>query len=124
MGSGGAVRSTFVYPDALEQGDCVGDRAVLLLRNEEKRTHTVVILNGSSGDTVTKVYDSTVKCVRMLQDGRGVLVQQRTKADTLNPQGAVTATTAVSDNYDSCVQIGSHLFLMGYDRIDRADFRD
>ena len=123
MRTGGAVQSTFVYPDPLEQGDCAGERAVLLLRNDEKRTHTVVILNGSSGESVIKVYDTTVKCVRMLQDSRGVLVQQRTRTDTLNPQGAVTASAAVSDSYDGCIQIGSYLFLTGYDRIDRADFR-
>lgn len=123
MTAGGAVKSTYTYPDALLQGDCIGNTAVLLLRNDEKRMDTVVMLHGDAASPVTRSYDKTVKTVGVLPESGNVLVQLRTKLETLRPDGALIGEHAVSDSWDGCLQIGAYLFLTGYDRIDRIVFR-
>ena len=123
LSSDGAVLSTYSYPDTLQQGDCFGNTAVLLLRNEEKRMDTVVMLNGDATDPVTRSYDRTVKAVGVLPESGHVLVQLRTKLETLRADGALLGENAVSDSWDGFLQIGSYLFLTGYDRIDRMIFR-
>lgn len=124
LDSHGAVRSTYTYPDALAGGDCIGDTAAVLLRNDDKRTYTVAILNGDASSPVCQVYDRTVKSIGLMPDSKNVLVQMRTRLEKLHLNGTVGDSVAVSDGFSGFLQIGSYIFLSGYDRIDRVDFRN
>ena len=124
MADGGTVKNTYTYPDTLVQGDSAGSQAVLLLHNDEKRTDTVVIFNGDAGKPVTRTYDKTVKCVRMMPEDHSVIVQLRSEVQTLRADASVSKTAEITDSYDSFLKIGSYLFLNGYDRIDRLEYRN
>lgn len=117
---GGAVRSTYVYPDTLVCGDFYNDTAAILLRNDEKRSNTVALLGGASAEPFLMDFDSTVKDVAVR--GETVTVQTRTAIETRDHSGAQIAAAAISDRFDSFLMMDSHLFLMGYDSIDRLDY--
>ncbi len=114
---GGAVRSTYVYPDSLVCGDFYDDTAAILLRNEEKRTNTVALLKNDRSEPVMMAYDSTVKDVAV--DSSTVTVQTRTALETRDYMGKTVSTKEISDRFDSFMPMDSYIFLMGYDTIDR-----
>lgn len=121
---GGAVRSTYVYPDSLVCGDFYDDTAAILLRNEEKRTNTVALLKNNGSEPVMMHFDSTVKDVAV--DDHSVTVQTRTAIEVCdhNGQSIATATTKNSerfDRFDHFLPMDSYIFLMGYDTIDRIE---
>ncbi|MBQ5334659.1 MAG: hypothetical protein J6Z45_01785 [Oscillospiraceae bacterium] len=124
LDSRGAVLSTYRYPDALAGGDCIGDTAAVLLRNDDKRTYTVAIMNGDASNPVLHVYDKTVKSIGLMHDTKNVLVQLRSRLESLRLNGSVGDTAAVTDSCSSFLQIGNYVFLTGYGRIDRVAFRD
>ena len=124
LSSNGAVLSTYVYPDRLESGVCdFSGAAVLLLSNTEKRTHTAVILNGSSKEPVVKQYEKEVKGVGLLPESRQVLLMMRNQIAALSYDGAVVQETDIREGSDSFLRIGNYLFLTDYGRIDRVTFR-
>lgn len=123
LDSRGAVLSTYRYPDALAGGDCIGDTAAVLLRNDDKRTYTVAIMNGDAANPVLHVYDKTVKSIGLMHDSKNVLVQLRSRLESLRLNGSVGDTAAVTDSCRSFLQIGSYVFLTGYGRIDRVLFK-
>ncbi|MBQ3940259.1 MAG: hypothetical protein II723_04025 [Oscillospiraceae bacterium] len=123
LDSRGAVKSTYRYPDTLAGGDCIGDTAAVLLRNDDKHTYTVAILNGDAANPLCHVYDKTVKSIGLLPDSKNVLVQLRAKLESLHLNGTVGNSAPVADSCSSFLQIGSYVFLTGYDRIDRVSFK-
>lgn len=121
---GGAVRSTYVYPDSLVCGDFCNDTAAILLRNEEKRTNTVALLKNNSTEPVMMAFDSTVKDVAV--DGNTVTVQTRTAIEVCDHNGQQTATATTKnserfDRFDRFLPMGQYIFLMSYDTIDRIE---
>ncbi len=121
---GGAVRSTYVYPDTLVCGDFYNDTAAILLRNDEKRTNTVALLRNDRSEPVMMSFDSTVKDVAV--GDNTVTVQTRTAIEVCDHSGnsIASATSANSerfDRFDSFLPMDSYIFLMGYDTIDRIE---
>jgi len=114
---GGAVRSTYHYPDSLVSGAFYRDTAAVLLRNDEKRTNTVALLRQDGTEPLLMDFASTVKDVAI--SGDRVTVQTRTALETRNYSGERIAATDISDRFDSFMPMDSYVFLMGYDVIDR-----
>lgn len=121
---GGAVKSSYVYPDSFAGCDCVNGTAALLLTNSERRTCNVVILRGSADSPAIRDYDRDVKSIQIVSESDSVLVEMRGRIEALNYDGGVTRTVAIPDSYDGFVRIGSDFFLRGYDTIDRVSFID
>ncbi len=122
LNSEGIVQSSYNYPDALADCAVRNDRAVLMLSNQEKRTYSVVILNGNANAPVVRSYEKEIKDIGLLADGN-VLVQLRSGIDKLSETGAVLQQIDVSDSYDGFLSIGSYLFMHGYQHIDRIEHR-
>lgn len=120
LDSGGAVRSTYVYPDTLVCGDFYRDTAAILLRNDEKRSNSVVLLEGAGAAPVLMDFSSTVKDVAVRSNT--VTVQTRTAIETRDHSGTQIASAQISDRFDSFLLMDSYLFLMGYDCIDRLEY--
>ena len=117
----GKVKSTYVYPDELKYGYFADDLAVLLLSNDEKRTKSLVLLDGSAEAPVIQPYDREVKAVGVAKESRSVLVQLRNQFEIRSSSGELTDTLSVPDGYNGFLQIGNDLFLRGYDRIDKME---
>jgi len=122
LDSEGIVRSSYTYPDSLRDCTVRNEKAVLLLSNQEKRTHSVVILNGSANTPIVRSYDREIKDIGLLSDGN-TLVQLRSGMEKLSETGNLLQEIEVSDSYDGFLCIGSYLFLHGYQHIDRIENR-
>lgn len=120
----GAALSTYDYPDALVCGDSYNGISAVLLRNEEKRTNSVVLMNKNAHAPNVLSFDSEVKYVHVNQDTGSITVQTRSEITSFSPEGTQIARTGISDTYDSFLRIQSELFLMGYDRIDRMEYSE
>lgn len=118
----GIVRSSYNYPDSLADCAVRGERAALVLSNQEKRMSTVVLLNGNANAPVVRSYEKEIKDIGLLSDGN-VLVQLRSGIEKLSETGAVLQEYDVSDSYDGFLCIGSYLFMHGYQHIDRIEYR-
>lgn len=124
LSSTGVVLSTYVYPDELVSGSCDSSgMAALLLRNTEKRSHSVAILNGSSKEPVLRTYDKEIRSIGMLNGERSVLVQMRSQMLALSAEGTELSRTEIKDGCNSFLRIGNYLFLIGYDQIDRIAYK-
>lgn len=120
----GATLGTYVYPDALVCGDSADGAAAVVLRNEEKRENSLVLLNGTTESPKILNFEGEIKCVDMDKGGNYVTVQMRDQVQTFGCTGGKVRSAAISDTYDKFVAIGDYLFMMGYDRIDRLDYTD
>ncbi|MBR6761999.1 MAG: hypothetical protein IKM30_08205 [Oscillospiraceae bacterium] len=120
LDAGGAVLSTYVYPDTLVRGDYADGIAAILLRNDEKRTNTVAMLGGAAAAPVLLDFDTEVKDVAV--SDHSVTVQTRAKLETWTIAGQLLAESEIADTYDSFLPVDSYLFLMGYNRIDRLEY--
>lgn len=118
----GEVESSYLYPDAIVRGVCDGGTAALLLENNEKRTQSIVILDGNANAPLVRTFDSEINDIGLLPETGAVLVQFRNQFETIDYSGAVRQNIAVSDSYDGFLRIGQYLFLRGYDRIDRIEY--
>lgn len=120
----GATLSIYQYPDVLVCGDSANGVSAVLLRNEEKRTNSVVLLNKDANQPTVLSFDNEVKYVHVNETSSAVTVQTRNEIVSFSPEGSQIARTVISDTYDRFLRIQSNLFLMGYDRIDRMEYAE
>ena len=121
LGADGSLISCFTYPDTLDHGVFSGETAALVFSNNEKRTNSVVILNGSAAAPVLRIYDKAVMDIQLQPERETVLVQLRSQLESLSMTGERLGTVPVTDNSERILLIGDYLFLHCYDHIGRMD---
>lgn len=122
LSPGGALKSSYVYPDALVDGVCVDGTAAVLLSNTEKRTRSVVLLDGNANHPVVRSYAQEIKGIGLVPERSSVLIQFRNRFQTVSYTGTLVQETVVSDSYDGFLRFGGYLFLNAYDHIDRVEY--
>lgn len=123
LDSAGNPLSSYAYPDELVRGCFSGNTAALLFRNDEKRTNSVVVINGPDGSPAIRSYDKDVRDIGLMTENEAVLVQLRSGIETLSYQCNLMQTTPLSDSYDGFLRIGRDLYLKGYDQIARLEYQ-
>ncbi|MBQ8922586.1 MAG: hypothetical protein IJ060_10595 [Oscillospiraceae bacterium] len=116
----GAVTGSYEYPKSLSGCAFRDQTAVLLLSDQERRSSSVVILDGSTQSPVVRSYEKEIKAVGLLSDGT-ILVQLRSKLERLSETGRVLEEKEISDSYEGFRSVGSYIFLHGYQHIDRTE---
>lgn len=123
LAAGGALKSTFVYPDTLRSGVFSGNTAALLLENTEKRTRTVVVINGNASTPVLRSYDKEIRSIGLVPEQNAVLIQFRNHFEAITSAGETMRSLSVADSYEGFLKIEDYLFLRSYDHIDRIDYQ-
>lgn len=118
----GTVLSSYTYPDKLIRSCFSGNTAAMLFGNDETRTKSVVVINGSSGTPAVRTYEKDVRDIGLMTENEALIVQLRKETETLSYQCNVLQTTPLDDSYDGFLRIGQNLFLKGYDHIDRLEY--
>ena len=118
----GTVLSSYTYPDKLIRSCFYGNTAAMLFGNDETRTKSVVVINGSSGTPAVRTYEKDVRDIGLMTENEALIVQLRKETETLSYQCNVLQTTPLDDSYDGFLRIGQNLFLKGYDHIDRLEY--
>lgn len=118
---GGGILKEVSYPDTFEQGCFAGDTAVLLLRNQEQRTRSLMILSQEADEPFVKRYDREIKNVGILPESREVLLQMRSQLVKMKYDGTESGTAPVNDAGESFIRLDSDIYMLGYNTIDRLD---
>ena len=117
----GSQTGTYVYPDKLDRSAFSNGIAALVFTNEEKRTQSVAILNGSSAAPVVRNYDRAVRDIGIRPEDSEITVMLRNQIEMLNQSGGLLGTAPLTDSCDGFLRVGGYLFLLGYDRISRME---
>ncbi|MBR4201332.1 MAG: hypothetical protein IKQ91_08695, partial [Oscillospiraceae bacterium] len=122
MTANGLLLSSYQYPDELAEGSFAGNTAAVLLNDAERRTESLVIMDGSADRPMIWPFEKNIKDIAVLPESGSVLVQFRNVFKTVQADGLTAAVTPVSDNYDGFLRIGQYLFLRGYNYIDVQEY--
>ena len=117
----GFLTGSYVYPDVLQKAAFSDGIAALVLANHEKRTETVVVLNGGTAAPAQRTYEKTVMDIGIAPEQPSVTVLFRNQLEVLDPACGVLGTAPVTDSCDGFLKIGGYLFLRGYNHISRMD---
>lgn len=120
--STGELLSSYDYTGELLDYSLENGRAALVVQDDEKRETTLVFLNRTAANPTISVIESTAECVRVF-DGDAIVMSSG-NVTSYDFSGNALATVALEDSYQSFIKQDGYLFLMGYDQIDRVDFKE
>lgn len=117
----GKPLNSYKYENELSGYDCDGSIAALAFRNTELRSSEIVIIDSTAETTVKKSLDETVENI---QTANGeVYLHNRGGITAYTPLGENNASVGLDSDYEDFRRIGSYIFLLGYDSINRIDFQ-
>ena len=116
----GNLLNTYNYENELCGYDSDENNAVLLFRNTELRTASFVSIDGLNGTVTETALDKSAENIQ-LSDG-AVLIHGENSINEYTPLGEELTSVKLESDYDNFRKIGSYIFLMGYDKINRIDF--
>lgn len=119
--TGGSLKSEYSYPARLVDWDFSDGKAVMLFENEKKRHSYLVTFNGGNEPVVTEFSNNSAKCVRIIKDYICVLGRDGITQYDFGGGGEINISSEGS--YEKIIYIDKYLFLLGYDRIDRIDYK-
>lgn len=117
----GNFTNAYKYDYNLSGYDSEGNLAALIFSNAERRSTDIVSINGETGEIYEKILDYSAENVQ-ISDGM-VFVHERNGIYAYTPAGELYSSVSLDSDYDSFRRIGNYIFLMGYDEINRIDFR-
>lgn len=119
--SSGQLTSSYAYTATLVDGACEDGKAALLFENEDKRESSLILLKRTAEEPVEVTFDSVVKAVRVHNGNAYVLTKTIVQGYSFGGDSEDSVT--VSDGYENFLQMEKYMFLLGYDKIDRTDYR-
>lgn len=121
--SKGEFISEYIYPSSLVDFDFKGGKAAMLFSNEAKRFSYVTTLSGSDSDPKEREFaDRNAKCIRIIGDHICLLTNDGLYQ--YNMSGEDEQKISSEGSYERFIFIDKYIFLLGYDRIDRIDYKD
>ena len=120
--SAGEMQGTYNYNGTLVSADLENGKAALIIQDDQKRNTSLVLLNQSVSSPKVLSIDSTAEEVRVC-DGDAI-VMSRGNITSYDFSGTALATVNLDGAYTSFLKQDGYLFLLGYDQIDRVDFKE
>lgn len=119
----GQLVSTYTYDEPIYDYDVSGNITAVITENTYVRRAELIALNGNdcSAPTVTVTGESAGK---LFCDGREIYIMNGNKVDVYNSEGLRTGCITLEDEYEGICKIGKHVYLLGYDSINRIDYTD
>lgn len=120
FGSSGSLLYSVSYDGVLTDSDTQNGKAAVLLENEGQRQHTMLLMTGSEAQPVQVEFDNIVTDICL--DGGDPLVLTKHTVEAYDFQGVRIKEQSFDGTYQSMMRIEKHLFLQGYDTIERITF--
>lgn len=120
--SAGEMLGTYNYNGTLVSADLENGRAALIIQDDQKRDTSLVLLDQSATDVSVTKLDDTAELVRVF-DGDAIVMSPG-NVTSYDFGGTALATVGLEGSYTSFIKQDGYLFLMGYDQIDRVDFKE
>ncbi len=116
----GAFIKSYEYDFNLSGYDSDGNLAALIFKNTERKTTDLVTIDCLSGEISERKLEYLAKNIQV--SGNLVYVQKHNGITAYTAYGAISAEAALESDYDDFRKNHNHIFLMGYDEINRIDF--
>jgi hypothetical protein len=120
--SDGEVLGTYTYTGTLVSADIENGRVGLILTDDQTRATSLVMLDQSVSDLSTVTMGSTANLVRVY-DG-DAYVMSSGDVTSYDFSGTAVATVDLEGSYTAFIKQDAYLFLLGYNQIDRVDFKE
>ena len=117
------INGTFIksydYFYNLSGYDSKDNIAALIFNNNERRSTDIVIINSLTGEIFETTLDYTAKNIQV-SDGL-IYVHSRDKITAYTSLGEISSEITLDNDYDEFLKINNHVFLLGYDQINKID---
>lgn len=116
----GQISSFYQYNGELAAGASMSGRSAVVINNEDSRKYTAVLFADNTAEPLIIELDSPAVDVSVFQGLAYILCSDKIAAYDFN--GALRSTADVNDAYTGFVRSDDHIFLKGYNKIDRIDY--
>lgn len=116
----GQIASYYRYDGDFAGGDSQDGKAAIVINDDERRKYTFALFSGSEKEPVIIEFDSLLKDA-VVYDGLAY-VMSNTEIRAYEFDGTLRSTAEISDSYEGFVRSDDHIFLMGYNKVDRIDY--
>ncbi|MBQ3567181.1 MAG: hypothetical protein IJA12_08375 [Oscillospiraceae bacterium] len=121
--SKGKQTLTYDYPSTLIDWDYSADGAALLFENETKRQSYFTTINSKTKEICEKEFDvAGSKCIQIAE--RYVYVMNKNGISRFGFKGTEETNISSENSYDGFIIIEDYIFQLGYDRIDRTEYKE
>lgn len=116
----GQISSFYNYDGELAAGSSEGGNSAVIVNNDDRRKYIMAIFRGCNSESLIIELSEPSVDVEIYEDLAYVMCQGNIKAYDFN--GGLRSMADVSDSYTGFVRNEEHIFLKGYNKIDRIDY--
>lgn len=116
----GQISSYYSYDGDMKGGSSSGGQSAVIVNNDDRRKYIAALFNGGGTEPIIIDLDEPAVDVTVSDGLAYVLTEGHMMAYDFN--GDVRSLAHVSDSYTGFVRCEGHVFLKGYNKIDRIDY--
>jgi len=116
----GQISSYYSYDGELVAGASENGNSAVIVNNDDRRKYVMAIFTGCDSEALVIDLGEPSVDVAVYEDLAYVMCQGNIKAYDFN--GGLRSIAEVSDSYTGFVRNEEHIFLKGYNKIDRIDY--
>ena len=118
--SNGQISSYYSYDGDLVAGASEDGNSAVIVNNDDRRKYIVALFKGGNTEALIIDLEEPSIDVTIYEDLAYVMCQGKIKAYDFS--GGLRSVADVSDSYTGFVRSDDHIFLKGYNKIDRIDY--
>lgn len=116
----GQISSFYQYDGEAVAGASIGGSSAVVINNEDRRRYIAALFPTEGEEPVIIELASPAVDVSVFKGLAYIMTQDSVMAYDFD--GSLRSTAAVTDSYTGFVRSDDHIFLKGYNRIDRIDY--
>lgn len=116
----GEISSFYTYDGEPAAGASMSGKSAVIVNNDDVRKYVMALFSGSGDEPLIIELDSPGIDVSVFGGLAYVMCQDTVMAYDFD--GKLRSTAAINDSYTGFVRSDDHIFLKGYDKIDRIDY--
>lgn len=116
----GNFTDSYEYKRQLVDYSSDGNVAAMIFRNDERRSSDLVIIDCLTGTISEKNLGYEVLNVQV--NGNTVYMQSRDGIESCTADGEPLSSVKLDTDYKDFCRVGSYIYLLGYDEINRIDY--
>ena len=116
----GQISSYYSYDGKLAAGASEGGNSAVIVNDDDRRKYVMAIFKGGNTEARIIELDKPSIDVAIYEDLVYVMCQGQINAYDFN--GGLRSVAKVSDSYTGFLRSDDHIFLKGYNKIDRIDY--
>ena len=118
--SNGQISSFYTYDGELQAGASENGKSAVIVNNDDRRKYVMALFKSGGSEALIIDLEEPSVDVIIYEELAYVLCKGRIKAYDFD--GGLRSIAAVSDSYTGFIRSEDHIFLKGYNKIDRIDY--